>query len=225
MNGIVKNLGPENGRTISKKGIKKGLPLFTGPTNFSLGRIAGKYTLSYRTEKDEKGNIIKYIFTTQYGDPENPTEYHELWWDPMEEKMMNIDYRTAIGMGLEPHYRYLTDKEARNAAVLLRKELNDENALEAAPLGTSATEGGRRTRKQKRNRKQKRRNARAANNLLFYPYHSMPQFRINIHNWLVVPHNLNRKVPQILTGSSILKNSLLLIRPMNRKKGALLGFF
>ena len=155
MNGIVKNLGPENGRTISKKGIKKGLPLFTGPTNFSLGRIAGKYTLSYRTEKDEKGNIIKYIFTTQYGDPENPTEYHELWWDPMEEKMMNIDYRTAIGMGLEPHYRYLTDKEARNAAVLLRKELNDENALEAAPLGTSATEGGRRTQKQKRNRKQK----------------------------------------------------------------------
>ena len=155
INGIVKNLGPENGRTISKKGIKKGLPPFTGPTNFSLGRIAGKYKLSYRTEKDEKGNIIKYIFTTQYGDPENPTEYHELWWDPMEEKMMKLDYRTAVGMGLEPRYTYLTDKEARDAALSLRKELNDGNALEAAPLGTSATEGGTRKRKQTRNRKQK----------------------------------------------------------------------
>jgi hypothetical protein len=27
---------------------------------------------------------------------------------------------------------------------------------------------------------------RTANNLLFYPYHPMPQFRINIHNRLIV---------------------------------------
>ncbi len=168
MNGIVKELGPENGRTISKKGIKKGLPPFTGPTNFSSGRMAGKYELSYRTVKDEKGNI-KYIFTTKYGDPENPTEYHELWWDPMEEKMMKLDYRTAVQMGQERRYTTATSKEAHEAALFLRKELNDEkalensrkelneeNALKAAAPETSTTEGGTRKRKQKNKQKTKK---------------------------------------------------------------------
>jgi hypothetical protein len=34
--------------------------------------------------------------------------------------------------------------------------------------------------------KKRKNKGRVANNLLFYPYHPMPQFRINIHNRLIV---------------------------------------
>jgi hypothetical protein len=155
MNGIKTTLGNENGYTVSKRGVKKGLTPFTDSTLHSLGKFLGKYDLLYETETDTQGNII-YIFTTKYGDPDDPAEYHELWWNPMEEQLMKALYRRAKQKGEEPSYSYRTDKEAHNAAVLLRKELNEENALKAAAPETSTTEGGTRKRKQKNKQKTKK---------------------------------------------------------------------
>ena len=164
VNSIISDLGPENGRSVSTRGVKKGVLPFTGSTEISLGRFLGKYELSYRTTTDEEGNI-KYIFTTKYGDPDDPAEYHELWYDPIEEKQMKELYRYAVSKGLEPRYKYATIGKAFNTAVELHKKLLQEYAREKEiealyyqlPSRTDSRGG---TRKQKRNHKQKTRKQR-----------------------------------------------------------------
>jgi hypothetical protein len=159
INGITTILGNENGYHVSKRGIKRGLPPFTDSTLHSLGKFLGKYDLSYRTETDTEGNT-KYIFTTGYGDPDNPAEYHELWWNPIEESDMKKVYRYAVKQGLEPLYTYATGKNAQEAAEKLHDELMKEYASEE---GTS-TKGGRRTHKQKRNRNRKQKTKKQRTN-------------------------------------------------------------
>ena len=164
VNSIISELGPENGHSVSTRGVKKGKTPFTDSTEISLGRFLGKYELSYRTTTDEEGNI-KYIFTTKYGDPDDPAEYHELWYDPIEEKQMKELYRYAVSKGLEPRYKYATIGKAFNTAVELHKKLLQEYAREKEiealyyklPSRTDSRGG---TRKQKRNRKQKTRKQR-----------------------------------------------------------------
>ena len=164
-NSIISELGPENGRTVSPRGVRKGKASFTYPTEISLGRFFGKYELSYRTTTDEEGNI-KYIFTTKYGDPDNPAEYYELWYDPIEEKQMKELYRYAVSKGLEPRYKYATIGKAFNTAVELHKDLLQEYArekeIEASyyqlPRRTRSRGGThkQKTRKQRKQRKQRK---------------------------------------------------------------------
>lgn len=167
INGVKASLGPENGRTVTKKGVLKGKPPFTGSTEHAIGRFLGKYELSYRVEKGDDGKP-KYVFTTKYGDPDDPekqTEYHELWYNPQEENEMRAFYRRDVQEGKEPRYKYFTIEEAHRAALNLYEMLKDEgepsSSLSSSSSSSSGTrfEGGRHTRKQK-TRKQKTRKQR-----------------------------------------------------------------
>ena len=69
VNSIISELGPENGHSVSTRGVKKGKTPFTDSTEISLGRFLGKYELSYRTTTDgcaltkvsSKSNTTKFL--------------------------------------------------------------------------------------------------------------------------------------------------------------------